>query len=74
MQEDILQENYWTFAYEINVYFKLPKPVIHDTSIVDNDINMTEFRDRCLKRFCKLNCNMLNNNYIINAYIYISHL
>lgn len=56
MQENIARNLFRIFAYEINVYFKLPKPVIHDTSIVDNDINMTEFRDRCLKRFCKSNC------------------
>jgi hypothetical protein len=40
-QHDFVYRNY-VGAHQVNVYFKLPEAVIHNSSIVDNNIKVTK--------------------------------
>jgi len=51
-QHDFVYRNY-VCAHQVNVYFKLPEAVIHNSSIVDNNIKVTKHWHCCLEWFCK---------------------
>lgn len=42
----------WHVTYQVNVDFELPEPVVHNASVVDDDVQSVEHFNSHFKRLC----------------------